>query len=736
MLLRPNLTPIAIAAALFFVTQTTYAQAPKQTASESEVQTLGVITVNASADASAEGLSKPFAGGQVARGGRVGVLGTQDVMDTPFSSTSYTNILIQDQQAKSVADVLLNDSSVRQARGFGNFQEVYIVRGFPVFSDDVAYNGLYGMLPRQYIAAEFVERVEVFRGANTFLNGAAPGGSGLGGAINLLPKRAPNEALTRAGLSLQTGGQASVSTDIARRFGPNQDTGVRLNAVRRNGGTGISQEKVDLSAVGIGLDWRSRDVRLSADIGYQDYKLTQGRPSVTPSSLFAIPVAPDARGNFAQPWTYSKERDTFATFRGEVDLTPSLTAWTAGGIRYSNEDNILSNPTLINSAGDTSSTRFSNTREDKVTTAEVGLRGKFSTGAVGHTVVASINSFSNDRRNAYAISAASFASNIYTPSASAFPAENGPGFFVGNSLSSPGLTDKIKTSSIALADTLAFAQDSVLLTLGARNQTIQQDSFAYNTSAQIANYNQSRTSPVAGLVVKPSSDISLYANYIEGLVQGGTAPVTFAGQPVTNGGQSQAPFNAKQKEIGAKYDGGTFGASVALFTTAQPLAYVQNQVYGTYGEQRNQGLELSVYGEAARGLRLLGGLTLIKAKQTRTQDGQNDGKDAIGVPRQQLNIGAEWDLASVRGLSLNARVINTSKQYANASNTQQLASWTRLDAGARYLMEAGNGKVLTWRARIDNLLNKSYWASTGGAGSNYLVLGAPRTLVVSASVDF
>jgi iron complex outermembrane receptor protein len=298
------------------------------------------------------------------------------------------------------------------------------------------------------------------------------------------------------------------------------------------------------------------------------------------------------------------------------------------------------------------------------------------------------------------------------------------------------LTDKIKTSSIALADTLAFAQDSVLLTLGARNQTIQQDSFAYNTSAQIANYNQSRTSPVAGLVVKPSSDISLYANYIEGLVQGGTAPVTFAGQPVTNGGQSQAPFNAKQKEIGAKYDGGTFGASVALFTTAQPLAYVQNQVYGTYGEQRNQGLELSVYGEAARGLRLLGGLTLIKAKQTRTQDGQNDGKDAIGVPRQQLNIGAEWDLASVRGLSLNARVINTSKQYANASNTQQLASWTRLDAGARYLMEAGNGKVLTWRARIDNLLNKSYWASTGGAGSNYLVLGAPRTLVVSASVDF
>ncbi len=201
------------------------------------------MTVNASADASAEGLTKPFAGGQVARGGRVGILGNQDIMETPFSSTSYTNELIQDQQAKSVADVLLNDPSVRTARGFGNFQELYMVRGFPVYSDDVAYNGLYGMLPRQYIAAEFIERVEVFRGANSFLNGAAPGGSGIGGSINLLPKRAPNEPLTRAGLSYQSGGQASISTDIARRFGPDQATGLRLNAVKRDGGTGVDNEK-------------------------------------------------------------------------------------------------------------------------------------------------------------------------------------------------------------------------------------------------------------------------------------------------------------------------------------------------------------------------------------------------------------------------------------------------------------------------------------------------------------
>lgn len=65
-----------------------------------------------------------------------------------------------------------------------------MVRGFPVYSDDMSYNGLYGLLPRQYVAAEFLERVEVFRGANSFINGAAPGGIGIGGAFNLVPKRA------------------------------------------------------------------------------------------------------------------------------------------------------------------------------------------------------------------------------------------------------------------------------------------------------------------------------------------------------------------------------------------------------------------------------------------------------------------------------------------------------------------------------------------------------------------
>jgi iron complex outermembrane receptor protein len=67
-----------------------------------------------------------------------------------------------------VGDVLKNDPVVRTTRGFGSFQESYMIRGFIANSDDLMYNGLFGILPRQYVASEMIERVEVLYGASAF----------------------------------------------------------------------------------------------------------------------------------------------------------------------------------------------------------------------------------------------------------------------------------------------------------------------------------------------------------------------------------------------------------------------------------------------------------------------------------------------------------------------------------------------------------------------------------------
>src|SRR5690606_17057506 len=135
-----------------------------------------------------------------------------------------------------------------------------------------------------------------------------------------------------------------------------------------------------------------------------------------------------------------------------------------------------------------------------------------------------------------------------------------------------------------------------------------------------------------------------------------------------------------------------------------------------------------------KGVRVLGGATFIQAKMLDTQNGVNEGNTAVGIPKRQYNLCAEWDIRALPGLTLDARMIHTSRQYANAENTLEVASWSRYDLGARYLMEIGNNRLLTLRARIDNVTDDQHWASVGGfPGSNYLVQSMPRTVSISAS---
>ena len=732
---RPTLTPAALAAALLFTlgAPAAWAQATAS-GTEPDGKTLSTVTVNASADASAQGLSPAYPGGQVARGGRAGILGTKDAMDTPFSITSYTNELIQDRHARSVGDVLQNDPTVRVARGFGNFQEAFFIRGFILDSDDTAYNGLYSLLPRQYIATELFERVEVLRGASAFLNGASPNGGGLGGSINLLPKRAPNEPLNRVTFGVASGGQTQVAADIARRFGPDGNTGIRVNAAGRNGGTAVDHEDVQLGLLAVGLDWRSRDVRLSGDIGWQDHKLKNTRTNVTlGSAVTTVPSVPDNQTNFAQPWSYSNERDVFGTLRGEWDLSPSTTAWAAAGARRGEEANSLANLTVTNAASGAATTyRFDNTRKDSVNTGELGLRGKLQTGSVGHEWVAVASHYDFEKKNAYAMDwRNTHATNLYNPIATNLPGFSANTLF-GGDLANPLRTGSTRLSSFALGDTMAFMDNRLLFTVGLRHQKMEIANYDYGTGLQTDRYDQSRTSPLLAAVYKVNKGLSVYANYVEGLSQGQTAPST-----ATNRGEMLAPYVSKQKEVGIKFDAGRVGGSVALFSTTKPRAFLNAaNLFSTSGKDRHQGIELAVQGEATKGLRLLGGLTWLDAKQLTTGAAATDGQRVIGVPKLQANLGAEWDVPGVPGLAVDGRWVHTGASYANATNTLRVPGWNRLDVGARYMTEV-QGKLVTLRARIDNLTNRNYWASVGGyPGSGYLVVGAPRTLSLSVSVDF
>ena len=142
-------------------------------AQTAEGPALKEVTVSDQAEAIG-GLQKTYAGGQIARGGDLGILGKTDQMNVPFSTTNYTSELIENQQALTIADVVMNDASVRTLQARGGYGDDFQVRGFSLSMRDVSVNGLYGLSPSTRLPLEVIERVEVLKGPGSLTNGVAP----------------------------------------------------------------------------------------------------------------------------------------------------------------------------------------------------------------------------------------------------------------------------------------------------------------------------------------------------------------------------------------------------------------------------------------------------------------------------------------------------------------------------------------------------------------------------------
>jgi iron complex outermembrane receptor protein len=110
----------------------------------------------------------------------------------------------------------------------------------------------------------------------------------------------------------------------------------------------------------------------------------------------------------------------------------------------------------------------------------------------------------------------------------------------------------------------------------------------------------------------------------------------------------------------------------------------------------------------------------------KAQGGVTDGWIAPFSPQFNLNLGGEWDLPFVPGLTLNGRVIYTGSQYIDATwPRRSLPDWTRFDLGVRYAFDnpAAVGKLLVARFNVENVLDTNYWAGGGGlrVEDNFLI---------------
>jgi len=674
-----------------------------------------------------------FSGGQVSTEARLGALGNRPIKDTPFSITAYTAKLIRDQQARTVADITLNDPSVRADAPPFSERDSFLIRGFPVVNLDIFYDGLpYIANPRRHFL-EGIEQVQVLKGPSNFVNG---GIGRVGGTINLIPKRAADEPLTRLTTGYRSDSQLWTHADVGRRFGEGDEWGIRANGSFRGGETTLDHNDTRIGVASLGIDYRGEDVRASLDFSHSTQKLD------SPTSLFnsasaglsAIPRAPNGRVNTANPFEYLDSSYNMVAGRLEYDVLDNTTIYAAAGASRYREDFLTSSYTILNSNGDASVAFGYNPQEIIGYSGETGIRSEFETGEIEHKLNASLSVSLNQNNRGYfnpsALGFPTYTTNIYDPTYLPSGSVNTSGLPRSNNL---GRFAELLATSLSLSDTASLFDDRLELTIGGRYQDVRSEGFNTRPAAGPAGfrnylYQEARFSPALAATYKLQDNVSLYANYVEALTEGAIAPAT-----ASNAGQIFPPFVNKQKEIGLKYDTGSTMLTAALFEIRQASGFTTNGVFGVNGLQINRGLELTAYGEPSDGVRLLGGVTFLDAELARTNGGTFNGKRAPGVPEISISLYGEYDLPWVEGLTATGRFVYSGSTYYNQANTQKVDDWTRVDLGARYKFERENGKAVELRANVENVLNENYWASSA---RGWLAAGAARTFMVSASFDF
>ncbi|MDF7674466.1 TonB-dependent receptor [Acetobacteraceae bacterium ESL0709] len=665
----------------------------------------------------------------VSSGGQLGVLGEKKGLDVPFNIRSYNSSLVDNQQSQSLGQVLQNDPAVRTTYGYGNFSELFIIRGFPVYGDDVAINGLYGIVPRQIVSPQPYGKIQLLNGASAFLNGAAPGGTSIGGTINLLFKHAESTPITRITGDYTGTGMGGGALDIGRRFGEGKQFGMRLNVAGMSGQTSIDHEKRHSTIVSYDTDWHDDKTRITLDMNYQNQGVQWGRPSVmlgAGTTKVPHPVKPSH--NFGQPWSYNELNYISGMLNIEHDLTDNIMLYGAFGGLGGDEAGDYSTFTMKNAAtgaGTTGAMYVPYIQTNESTRA--GMRGHFDTGPVKHEINLGGSALWEDVDTAWSMGKAT-PSNIYNP----HYVEKPDHYLSGGNINNPKRRSAERLYSLYFSDTMSFLKGRVALTGGFRYQNIMTREFDYKTLARDQHYDRDAITPVVGLVVHTTRHTSLYFNRIEGIAPGPQAPSS-----AINAGQLFSPYRTVQYEIGAKYDIGKLSASLAFYRMSQPNAYstpygtTGTTIFSTDGRQRNQGIEFNLDGEIVKGLRFNGGTSITDAVQRRTAKGLYDGNKAIGVAAYTINGNLEYDIPRVKGLTLTGRVTHTGHQYADNANMAKVASWTSFDLGGRYVFMLEK-HPMTLRLSVENLANTRYWASAYGG---YLTEGMPRTFKFSVTTD-
>ncbi len=662
---------------------------------------------------------------------------------TPQSVTVLGADLLAGTATQTLSQALKLDASLADAYNTTGYIESLSVRGFLL--DQFNNFRRNGLASSNYvpIALENKERIEVLKG----VAGLQSGVSAPGGLVNLVTKTPLRDAFTTVTLSGNEYGGSKAHVDANTMLGT---VGVRLNVAAERLRTQYDRADGARQFASLALATQlSAQTSISADFEYHRKR----QPSVPGLGLLdsngdgvgdTLPARIDPRLNLNnQSWSLPfVSTATTAEVALNHRFNADWSARVAAGVQQSRIDDRLAFPDGCSNAtnyvypglcanGDVDVYDFRSEGEKrKVASWDAHLDGKFDglgmthrtrIGLSGHTI-------RNDLPSLQAYNYVG-STNIYAPVA--LPAD-------------PALTELNTDSRERAFEGYATLQSDLTASLqsfaGLRVSRLHRASERGDGSRAVA-YEQTVTTPWAGLAWSLSAATMLYASWGQGaeLEVVPNRPSRFV-----NYGEALPALKSEQIEIGGKWQvNSRMLVTAAAFSIDKPyaddLATASGVPLRVAGGKRarHRGLELAASGRVDDALSLQASLTLLDARYTEAIDPALVGRRVTNVPRSKASLFADYKIAALPGLALNALATWETGKTATADGSVQLPGAWQLDAGIRYQARLA-GKSTLWRLNVENLSNRIYWreAPTTYWGGVYLFPSTPRTVRASVTVDF
>ena len=637
-----------------------------------------------------------------------------DIRNIPQALTVISEKQIEDQAIRSVAELLTFVPGATPGTGESN-RDQFTLRGNNTTADFFV-DGIRDDV--QYFRDFYnVDRVEVIKGPNAMIFGRGGGG----GIVNRVTKRASFGEYREALTATDNSGGVRLTGDFDQGLG--QGFGIRINGLYENGDS--FRRHVDLERYGVNPTFAFQAGSATRiDVGYEYFHDRRTTDRGVPS-IGGEPLEGFDKTFFGDPDdSYAKADVNVGTFAIEHEFADGLTLKnrTLFGGYDKFYQNIFANGAVTNGSVALGAYNSRNDRRNLFSQTDLVWENRL--GGIDQTLLFGFEVGRQKSRN-----------HRQSGTISGLPGNrvslDDPTVDVPVTFASVGGDANNRTEATVAA---FYVQDQVRPTdwleivAGLRFDSFKLEVNDLRAADEDFNRRDELWSPRLGLILKPRSNLSLYASFSRSyLPQSGDQ---FSA--LTSTTDELKPERFDNYELGAKWepiDGLLATAAVYKLdrTNTRATDPLTNRTVLT-GAQRSKGLELGLERSISDRWQVSAGYAWQKAEITKTTAAAPAGREVPLVPRHSFSLWNRYDVSSSMGLGLG--VIARSKSYASINNTVRLPSYARVDAAAYYKVMRG----IEAQINVENIFGADYFPTAHN--DNNIAPGAPRTVKAQLRFGF